>query len=227
MAKTEFIPAIQPCRSSHVDRLADSGEGRDNDADAHRRRAIEITSALPRVHLADVLFPAVEGGEAVAQHHGRSGQSGIRIRPEPACGATWARASTHVVIRDFTVLGELMARLADGELVTLAGPWWSLRPESPVYRQARIAAAQNATRRAGEYAQPFGGELGALIEAADTGLLTGHADQGIPVHAMAAGGVARGASAAESAAMDFEPVKQAVTAQVEARFGMLQEPRFG
>jgi len=44
------------------------------------------------------------------------------------------------VIRDFTVLGELMARLADGELVTMAGPWWSLRPDSPVYRQARIAA---------------------------------------------------------------------------------------
>jgi uncharacterized protein len=131
------------------------------------------------------------------------------------------------VIRDFTVLGELMARLADGELVTVAGPWWSLRPDSPVYRQARIAAAQDATRRAGEYAQAFGGELGGLIEAADTGLLTGHAEQGIPFRAMAAGGAAH-ASAAELAAMDFEPVKQAVTAQVEARFGMLlPEPRHG
>lgn len=137
------------------------------------------------------------------------------------------RASAHVVIRDFTVLGELMARLADGELVTVAGPWWSLRPDSPVYRQARIAAAQDATRRAGEYAQAFGGELGGLIEAADTGLLTGHAEQGIPFHAMAAGGAAR-ASGAEPAGMDFEPVKQAVTAQVEARFGMLlPEPRHG
>jgi uncharacterized protein len=138
------------------------------------------------------------------------------------------RASTHLVIRDFTVLGELMARLADGELVTVAGPWWSLRPDSPVYRQARIAAAQDATRRAGEYAQAFGGELGGLIEAADTGLLTGHAEQGTPFHAVAGGGGAWRASAAESAAMDFEPVKQAVTAQVEARFGMLlQEPRHG
>ena len=135
------------------------------------------------------------------------------------------RASAQVVIRDFTVLGELMARLADGELVTVAGPWWSLRPDSPVYRQARIAAAQDATRRAGEYAQAFGGELGGLIEAADTGLLTGHADHGVPFRAMAAGGVAR-ASAPEPADMDFEPVRQTVTAQVEARFGMLlPEPR--
>jgi uncharacterized protein len=135
------------------------------------------------------------------------------------------RAGARVVIRDFTVLGELMARLADGELVTVAGPWWSLRPDSPVYRQARIAAARDATRRAGEYAQAFGGELGGLIEAADTGLLTGPAGQGGPLHALAAGGVAR-ASPAESAGMDFEPVRQTVTAQVEARFGMLlPEPR--
>ena len=136
-------------------------------------------------------------------------------------------ASARVVIRDFTVLGELMARLADGELATVTGPWWSLRPDSPVYRQARIAAAQDATRRAGEYAQAFGGELGGLIEAADTGLLTGHAEQGVPFRAMAAGGVAR-ASLPEPAGMDFEPVRQTVTAQVEARFGMLlPEPRHG
>ena len=137
------------------------------------------------------------------------------------------QATAAVTIRDFTVLGELMARLADGELVTVSGPWWSLRPDSPVYRQARIAAAQDATRRAGEYAQAFGGELGGLIEAADTGLLTGHAEQGVQFRAFAAGGVAR-ASLAEPADMDFEPARQTVTAQVEARFGMLlPEPRHG
>ena len=137
------------------------------------------------------------------------------------------RVSVRIVIRDFTVLGELMTRLADGELVTVAGPWWSLRPDSPVYRQARIAAAQDATRRAGEYAQAFGGELGGLIEAADTGLLTGHAEQGVQFRVRAAGGVAR-ASAPELADMEFEPVRQTVTAQVEARFAMLlPEPRHG
>jgi len=130
------------------------------------------------------------------------------------------RASAQVVIRDFTVLGELMARLADAELVTVAGPWWSLRPDSPVYRQARISAAQDATRRAGEYAQAFGGQLGGLIEAADTGLLTGHADQPVLRRAMPTS-AALAAPGGEPPSLDFEPVKQTVTAQVEARFAMV------
>jgi len=131
------------------------------------------------------------------------------------------QATAAVTIRDFTVLGELMARLADGELASVAGPWWSLRPDSTVYRQARIAAAQDATRRAGEYAQAFGGQLGALIEAADTGLLTGHADQAVAFHATAAAGVARASSIGEPPSLDFEPVKQTISAQVEARFTMV------
>jgi len=131
------------------------------------------------------------------------------------------QATAAVTIRDFTVLGELMARLADGELASVAGPWWSLRPDSTVYRQARIAAAQDATRRAGEYAQAFGGQLGALIEAADTGLLTGHADRAVAFHATAAAGVARASSIGEPPSLDFEPVKQTISAQVEARFTMV------
>jgi uncharacterized protein len=132
------------------------------------------------------------------------------------------QASARVVIRDFTVLGELMARLADAELVTVAGPWWSLRPDSPVYRQARIAAAQDATRRAGEYAEAFGGQLGVLIEAADTGLLTGHSEQAVRVvRGMAAASARAPMPADEPPSLDFEPVKQTVTAQVDARFGMV------
>jgi uncharacterized protein YggE len=128
------------------------------------------------------------------------------------------QASVRVVIRDFTVLGELMTRLADGELVTVAGPWWSLRPDSPVYRQARIEAARDATRRAGEYAEAFGGRLGVLIEASDAGLLGGHAAQAVQLSARASAGMFAGG---EPAALDFEPVKQSVTAQVEARFTMV------
>lgn len=130
------------------------------------------------------------------------------------------RAGAQVTIRDFTVLGELMARLADGELVSVAGPWWSLRPDSPVYRQARVAAARDATRRAGEYAQAFGGQLGGLIEAADAGLLTARADHGIVPYATS-GAVMRAAAGGGEPGLDFEPVKQTVTAQVEARFTMV------
>ncbi|HEY0934581.1 MAG TPA: SIMPL domain-containing protein [Trebonia sp.] len=127
---------------------------------------------------------------------------------------------------DFTVLGELVARLADLELVTVAGPWWALRPDSPVHRQARIAAAGEATRRAGEYAEAFGGRLGDLIEAADTGLLDGQGGHG--------GRESRGFAAAarpgpgghpgEAPILDLEPVRQSVTAQVEARFVMTRPP---
>lgn len=135
-----------------------------------------------------------------------------------------AQASARVVIRDFTVLGELMARAADGDLVTVQGPWWALRPDSPVYRQAQTAAAQDATRRAGAYAQAFGGRLGLLIEAADVGLLTGHAGETASFHPMPAGAPAAGsAGAGAPPALDFEPVKQTVSARVEARFAMVQE----
>jgi len=135
------------------------------------------------------------------------------------------QASAQVVIREFTVVGELMARLADAELVTVAGPWWSLRPDSPLYRQARMAAARDATRRAGEYAEAFGGRLGGLIEAADIGLLGGHSDQGVVFRAQAAAGSRAAAFAGESPSLDFEPAKQTVTAHLDARFAVvLPEP---
>jgi uncharacterized protein len=136
-------------------------------------------------------------------------------------------ARVDITVRDFTVLGELVAKLADLELVTVAGPWWSLRPDSPVYRQARIAAARDATRRAGEYAEAFGGQLGELIEAADAGLLHGQGAQEPQgyVPAAARPGPPRGArlmsTAEEAPSLDLEPVRQPVAAQVDARFTMI------
>jgi uncharacterized protein YggE len=132
------------------------------------------------------------------------------------------QARVHVTVRDFSVLGELMAVLADLELVAVAGPWWSLRPDSPVYREARIAAARDATRRAGEYAEAFGGRVGELIEAADAGLLAGPGGQAV---LRAAGFSAklssRARAANEAPSLDLEPVRQPVTAQVDARFTMI------
>ena len=54
-------------------------------------------------------------------------------------------------------------------MVTVTGPDWRLRPDSPVYRAARLAAAKDATQRAGEYAEAFGGRISGLVEAADSG----------------------------------------------------------
>jgi uncharacterized protein YggE len=127
------------------------------------------------------------------------------------------QASLTVTIRDFTILGELIVSLADGELVTVNGPWWALRPDSPVHREARLAAARDATTRAGEYAEAFGGRLGDLLEAADTGLLTARSDT------WAFSGTAVRASVRAVSApleLDLEPARQTVSAQVEARFAM-------
>jgi len=134
------------------------------------------------------------------------------------------QASVQVTVRDLSVLGELVARLAELELVTIAGPWWALRPDSPVYREARVAAARDASRRAGEYAAAFGGRLGELIEAADTGLLTSqwNPQAGAPgPRAFAAAARMGGGYAEEAPSLDLEPVRQSVTAQVEARFTMM------
>jgi uncharacterized protein len=128
-----------------------------------------------------------------------------------------ARAGFTVTVRDFAILGELVTGLANGDLVTVAGPDWRLRPDSPVYRAARIAAAQDATTRAGEYAEAFGGRINGLVEAADTGLL---AAQPQPTRFMTAHTAARVSAAGEGPAFDFEPAKQTVTAQVEARYTM-------
>ncbi len=88
-----------------------------------------------------------------------------------------ARAGFHVTVSDFAVLSELVPRLANEEMVAVAGPAWRLRLDSGVYREARLAAARDATQRAREYAEAFGGRVTGLVEAADTGLLGTNRDQ--------------------------------------------------
>ena len=143
-------------------------------------------------------------------------------KPREKISGYYARGGFTVTVRDFAVLGELVTGLADSDLVTVNGPDWRLRPDSPVYRAARIAAAKDATTRAGEYAEAFGGRVTGLVEAADTGML---APQRGPV-AFAAHAVARAGAADQGPTFDFEPVKQTVTAQIEARFTMTA-PQFG
>jgi uncharacterized protein len=54
-----------------------------------------------------------------------------------------ARAGFSVTVRDFTVLGELVPRLASEEMVEVTGPAWRLRLGSQAYRQVRLAAARD------------------------------------------------------------------------------------
>ncbi|MHB9862561.1 SIMPL domain-containing protein [Streptomyces sp. YIM S03343] len=122
-------------------------------------------------------------------------------------------------LADFTALGELTTRLADLELTRVDGPWWALRPDSPVHRQARQQAVREAVQRAREYAEALGTSLAALVELADTGAespeIYGRATG--RMRAMAAPG---GASEVATP-LDLEPERQHVHAQVNARFTML------
>ncbi|MEU3843621.1 SIMPL domain-containing protein [Streptomyces sp. NPDC028635] len=125
-------------------------------------------------------------------------------------------------LTDFTALGELTTRLADLDLTRVDGPWWSLRPDSPVHRTARRQAVQAAVQRAREYAEALGTTLAALVELADIG-----AESPTPPYppapgrarSLTYGGPAEPAAAAPP--LDLEPQRQHVHAQINARFTMV------
>jgi uncharacterized protein YggE len=190
--------------------------------DASRQRAVELLATR-----SGALSSTIKGfGDAVEKLESQP----VNVqpvfkdgnKPREKISGYYARGGFTVTVRDFAILGELVTGLADADLVTVTGPDWRLRPDSPVYRAARIAAAKDAATRAGEYAEAFGGRITGLVEAADTGMLT---PQRGPV-AFAAHAVARAGVADEGPTFDFEPAKQTVTAQVEARFTMTA-PQFG
>ncbi|MFI1012253.1 SIMPL domain-containing protein [Streptomyces sp. NPDC020965] len=139
-------------------------------------------------------------GERVRSYHGR-----VHITAE---------------LSDFTTLGELTTRLADLELTRVDGPWWALRPDSPAHGEARRQAVLEAVQRAREYADALGARLSALVELADLG-----AESATPYDVGAPGGAMRMAAFASAApesapALDLEPQRQTVYAQVNARFTM-------
>uniref|UniRef100_UPI000CD4C1A7 SIMPL domain-containing protein n=1 Tax=Streptomyces sp. SM11 TaxID=565557 RepID=UPI000CD4C1A7 len=125
-------------------------------------------------------------------------------------------------LSDFTTLGEIFARLADQDLTRIDGPWWALRPTSPVHAAARRQAVQEALQRAREYAEALDTRLGALLELSDTGTHVGPRTTRAAFSAHAVPFAAAGAEAATDAApVDLEPVRQSVDAQVEASFTLI------
>jgi uncharacterized protein YggE len=114
-----------------------------------------------------------------------------------------------------------MVQLADQELTEVGGPWWELRPGSPVYRDARAAAARDAVRRARDYAGALGSKLVGMVDMVDTRLMAetrGQGEQGAGFPAR----LPQRTRAAPPKEFDLAPVKQAVRAAVEARFTISQ-----
>jgi uncharacterized protein YggE len=192
--------------------------------DKDRRRALKLLAGRTRA-VADLIkgygeaMEKLESGPARVHPAFKDGKGRERVT------GYVARAGFNVIVGDFTVLGELVPRLASEEMVEVTGPAWRLRPGSPVYRQARLAAARDATQRAREYAEAFGGRVTGLVEAADTGLLGAAQDDRRAPRALAPA-LAGGREEPELPEFDFEPAWQTVYAQVEARFTMTV-PEFG
>jgi hypothetical protein len=124
---------------------------------------------------------------------------------------------TTAELTDFTALGELITRLAALDLTSVDGPWWALRPDSPVHRAARRTAVHDAVRSAREYAEALDATLVALVELSDSDL-----NDPVPADYDPYGAVsAEGFDGTEPPdAIHLQPARQIVTAQVEAHFVM-------
>ncbi|OKJ31765.1 SIMPL domain-containing protein [Streptomyces sp. CB01580] len=129
------------------------------------------------------------------------------------------RVHITAVLNDFTALGELVTRVAALDMTRVNGPWWALRPDSPAHANARRQAVREAVQRAREYADALGSHLTALVELADLGAENVAAALPAP-SAGFRGSAGYGAAAAPPPALDLEPRRQTVYAQVNARFIM-------
>ncbi|GGK00645.1 hypothetical protein GCM10010123_33190 [Pilimelia anulata] len=122
-----------------------------------------------------------------------------------------------VTVTDFAALGELLAALGGLDHVSVAGPWWELRPQSPAGSAARRAAVDDAVGRAREYAAAVGAALDRLVAISDPGTSGGYGG---------GGGARMAYAAAESTVLDLTPVPQSVTAAVELRFTLTPPTAF-
>ena len=120
--------------------------------------------------------------------------------------------STEVVVADFESLSPLILAFTELPSSQVDGPWWSLRPDNPMYREARLAAIADARRRTDDYAAAFGTAVADLVEVSD--LNTGFGGGVREMRAFAMG------KAADDAAFEFEPSRQSVSGQVTVRFTM-------
>jgi len=120
--------------------------------------------------------------------------------------------STEVVVADFESLSPLLLAFTALPNSQIDGPWWSLRPDNPMHREARLAAIADARRRADDYAAAFGTSVADLVEVSD--LNTGFGGGAREMRAFAMG------NAADDAAFEFEPARQTVSGQVTVRFSL-------
>ena len=179
---------------------------RDRDRETTLNRLRERSDALRQ--FLDRYADAIERRETGGLHvHPEGSKRGERVT------AYAGSVSTTVTVKDFAALGEMMLAVAGQDQTHVAGPTWSLRLDSPVYREARRAAIDEVIARAREYAAALGAEVTELLELSDPGM--GRAPDAFPVY-QATYGVPQSRSA--GAELQLDPQLQRVSAAVEARF---------
>jgi uncharacterized protein YggE len=147
----------------------------------------------------------------------RTSTSGVHVFPlfsrrtPPKITGYQGRFSTQIVVADLDSLSPLVLALTALPNSQVDGPWWSLRADNPMYREARLAAIADARRRADDYAAAFGTAVADLVEVSDLNTAFGAVRE---MRAFAMGG------AAEDAAFEFEPATQSVSGQVTVRFSL-------
>ena len=119
--------------------------------------------------------------------------------------------TTSLVVSDFEALSELILALSALPSSQVDGPWWSLKPDNPMYREVRLAAIAEARRRAEDYAAAFGATVSELVEVSDL-------DGGMGGCRCGWKGDGDGAMAAGDASFAFEPALQTVSGNVTVRF---------
>jgi uncharacterized protein len=147
----------------------------------------------------------------------RSSTSGLHVSPvfnrrtPPKITGYQGTFTTQIVVADLESLSSIVLELTAVPNSQIDGPWWSLRPENPMFREARIAAIADARRRADDYAAAFNTTVANLIEVSD--LDSGFAG----VREMRAFAMAK---AGDDAAFEFQPAMQTVSGHVTVRFSL-------
>jgi uncharacterized protein YggE len=145
--------------------------------------------------------------------------SGIQVYPEikrrsERISVYVGSMTTTVTVTDFSVLGELLLRLANQDQTAVYGPWWQLRPGSTVGAEVRKSAIADALNRAREYADAVGARVDRLVEILDDG--TGGAHPMMTRSAFDGGGPERDLS------LDIDPRQQTVQAAVIVRVAITE-----
>jgi uncharacterized protein len=174
---------------------------------AERTRSQLAKGSTTVSHMLQRFEPAIE----------RSSTSGLHVSPvfnrrTPAKITGYQGTFTsQIVVSDLDSLSSLVLELTALPNSQIDGPWWSLRPDNPMFRGARIAAIADARRRADDYAAAFDTTVANLVEISD--LDSGFAG----VREMRAFAMAKGG---DDAAFEFEPAMQTVSGHVTVRFSL-------